>query len=108
MLAAVALLAAVATHAQTSARIRGTITAIDGNTLSVKTRDGRDVKLAMPDNVSVSVATAVRFEDFKDGDFVGTTTKAGPTEPRSRPKCTTSRRPRSRDSSAGTSSPTPR
>ena len=44
----------------------------------MKTRDGRDVTLVLPDNVAVGVATAVRFEDIKDGDFVGTTTKTGP------------------------------
>jgi len=65
-------------HAQTNVRIRGNITAADGNTLAIKTRDGRDVKLVLPENVAVGVAKAVRFEDIKDGDFVGTTTKPGP------------------------------
>lgn len=78
-LGAAAFLAAGAAQAQTtSVRVRGTITAIDGGSLSVRTRDGRDLKLALPDNVAVAVATAVKFEDLKDGDFVGTTTKAGP------------------------------
>ena len=66
-----------ATSAQTPARIRGTITAIDGNVIAVKTRDGRDVKLAIPDNVAVSVAKAIRFEDLKPGDYVGATTTQG-------------------------------
>lgn len=74
----VGLLAVSAVHAQTNVRIRGTITAVDGNALAVKTRDGRDVKLVLPNNVAVGVATAVRFEDIKDGDFVGTTTRPGP------------------------------
>ncbi len=74
----VGLLATATAHAQTNVRIRGTITAVDGGALAVKTRDGRDVKLVLPDNVAVGVATAVRFEDIKDGDFVGTTTKTGP------------------------------
>jgi hypothetical protein len=77
-LLAAALLAAGIAHAQTNVRIRGTITAIDGSTLAVKTRDGRDVKLVLPENAAVAVAKAVRFEDIKDGDFVGTTTKPGP------------------------------
>jgi hypothetical protein len=72
------LVVAVPSGAQTNVRIRGTITALDGNVLAVKTRDGRDVKLVLPDNVTVSVPTVVRFEDIKDGDFVGTTTKPGP------------------------------
>ena len=74
----VALVAAGATQAQTNVRIRGTITAVDGGMLAVKTRDGRDVKLVLPESVAVAVAKAVRFEDIKDGDFVGTTTKPGP------------------------------
>ena len=32
-------------HAQTPMRVRGTITAVDGNVLSVKNRDGRDLKV---------------------------------------------------------------
>jgi len=75
---AAALFAASLAHAQTNVRIRGTITAIDGSTLAVKTRDGRDVKLVLPENAAVAVAKAVRFEDIKEGDFVGTTTKSGP------------------------------
>ena len=77
----VALVAAVAftasVHAQTSVRVRGTITAIDGNILMVKSRDGKDLKLALPDNVAVAVAKEVKFEDLKEGDYVGATTKAG-------------------------------
>lgn len=77
LLAAV-LLAVGLAHAQTNVRIRGTITALEGSTLAVKTRDGRDVKLVLPENAAVGIAKAVRFEDIKDGDFVGTTTKPGP------------------------------
>ena len=77
-LLAAALLAASVAQAQTNVRIRGTITAVDGGTLAVKTRDGRDVKLVLPEDLAVGVAKAVRFEDIRDGDFVGTTTKPGP------------------------------
>jgi hypothetical protein len=48
--------------AQTTTRLRGTITAIDGNVMSVKSRDGKDVKVQVPDNVSVAVAKAIRFD----------------------------------------------
>jgi len=77
LLAALVLTVPVA-EAQTNVRVRATIVAIDGNVLSVKSREGRDLKLTLPDNVAVAVATAVRFEDIKDGDFVGTTTMPGP------------------------------
>jgi hypothetical protein len=77
LFAAIAL-AAAAAHAQTNVRIRGTITAISGNVMSVKARDGTDLQLALPDNVAVGVAKAVRFEDINEGDYVGATTKPGP------------------------------
>ena len=44
-LAAGLLLASAAATAQTPMRIRGTITHVDGDVLSVKTRDGKDVKV---------------------------------------------------------------
>jgi len=65
-------------QAQTSLRVRGTITAIDAATLSVKSREGRDLKLALPENVTIAVVKAASFADLKDGDFVGTTTRPGP------------------------------
>jgi len=71
------LLAVTAAQAQTSVRVRGMITAIDGNVLSVKSRDGRDLKITLADNVAVSVAKAIRFEDIKPGDKLGVTSMPG-------------------------------
>ena len=76
-LAATALAVATA-QAQTNVRIRGTITAVNATSMSVKSRDGRDLQITLPDNATVAVAKAVKFEEIKDGDFVGTTTKPGP------------------------------
>lgn len=73
------LIVAVATaQAQTPVRVRGTITALDGNVLSVKSRDGRDLKITLADNATVSVAQAIRFEDIKPGDKLGVTSMPGP------------------------------
>ena len=72
------LLVVSGADAQSNVRVRGTITAIDGNVLSVKSRDGRDLKLQLADNLTVAVAKAARFEDIKQGDYVGATTKPGP------------------------------
>ena len=71
------LLAVTAAQAQTSVRVRGTITAIDDNVLSVKSRDGRDLKITLADNVTVSVAKAIRFEEIKPGDKLGVTSMPG-------------------------------
>src|SRR6266576_4605932 len=70
------LLIVNAADAQTTTRMRGTITEIEGNVMSVKSRDGKDIKVQVPDNVSVAVATAIRFDDIKQGDYVGATTVA--------------------------------
>ena len=72
LVAAAAIAGAV--DAQTSLRVRGTIASIDGDVMSVKARDGSDLKLQIPDNVAVAVAKPYKFEDIKRGDYVGATT----------------------------------
>ena len=57
--------------AQSSLRVRGTITAIDGDVLAVKTREGQDLRLRLPADTSVAVARAAKFEDIKKGDYLG-------------------------------------
>ena len=63
-----------AADAQTNMRIRGTITAFDGKVLSVKSRDGKDLKLQFPENGAVVAAKAITLADLKPGDYVGVTT----------------------------------
>ena len=75
--AALALVASVAA-AQTATRVRGTIVALDGKVLLVKSRDGRDLRIGLADTLNVAVAKAARFEDIKDGDYVGATTTKQP------------------------------
>src|SRR5216117_1885871 len=72
------MLVAAAADAQTTTRLRGNITAIDGNVMSVKSREGKDVKVQLPDNVTVAVAKAIRFDDIKQGDYLGVTTMTKP------------------------------
>jgi hypothetical protein len=72
-----ALLAATASDAQTTLRLRGTITGLEGSTLTVRSREGETVRLQVPDTAAIAVAKAVRFEDIQPGDFVGATTKKG-------------------------------
>src|SRR6202795_2169034 len=67
-----------AAQAQTNVRVRGTITGIDAKFLSVKSRDGKDLKIELADNAAVAVAKTIRFEDIKKGDYVGATTLPGP------------------------------
>lgn len=74
-LAAGLLLASAAAIAQTPMRVRGTITHLDDDVLSVKTRQGQDVKIHLAPNLTVSAAKAVTLADFGPGAYVGSTAK---------------------------------
>jgi hypothetical protein len=69
------LFAAQSTFAQNApVRVRGTITALEGNVLSVKTREGEALQINLPDNLSVSATKNITLADIKPGDFVGSAT----------------------------------
>jgi hypothetical protein len=57
--------------AQTNVRIRATIVSINGNQMMLKTRDGQDLAVKLADDIGVAVAKPAKFEDIKDGDFLG-------------------------------------
>src|SRR5882724_771756 len=69
------MLASAVASAQTPMRIRGTITSLDGDVLSVKTRDGKDLKVNLAPNLAVAAAKAVTLADLKPGAYVGSTAK---------------------------------
>jgi len=73
--AGVLLLASALASAQTPMRVRGTIASLNGDVLSVKTRDGKDVKINLAPNYTVSAAKAVTLADFGPGAYVGSTAK---------------------------------
>src|SRR5580693_958221 len=52
-------------------RIRGTIEAVDGPTLSIKTREGNDVKVKMTDNVVVVGIAKSELSNIKEGSYIG-------------------------------------
>jgi hypothetical protein len=56
---------------QPPVRVRGEITGLNGNVLSVKSRDGKDLKINLADNVGVAAAKKITMADIKPGDFVG-------------------------------------
>ena len=64
-------LASAAASAQTRMWVRGTITGLDGNVLSVKSRDGRDLKINLAPKFGVRAAKAITLADIKLGDLVG-------------------------------------
>ncbi|MGB5082184.1 MAG: hypothetical protein WBO23_15750 [Burkholderiales bacterium] len=71
LLAAMLAVASAAASAQAPTRVRGTITGLEGNILSLKARDGKEIKVKLADKVGVSYAKAITLADIKPGDFVG-------------------------------------
>lgn len=67
-------LASAGADAQTTIRVRGTITAVDDNALSVKSIDGKDLRLHLTEKTAVAAARALKLADLKPGDYVGSTT----------------------------------
>lgn len=66
-------LVATAADAQTAMRVRGTITAVDGNVLSVKSGDGKNVDIHLADKTVIVFTQPITLADIKPGDFLGVT-----------------------------------
>jgi hypothetical protein len=58
-------------------RIRGTITGLEGDTLSFKSREGQEMKVMLAPNVSIGAAKKIALADIKPGSFVGTSAVKG-------------------------------
>ena len=69
------LLVSTLAIAQAPMRVRGTITALDGDVLSVKSRDGKDLKIHLAPDAQVAVTKKASMADFKPGSFVGVTSQ---------------------------------
>jgi len=67
------MLVTAAALAQTNMRVRGTISSLDGDVLSVKSREGKDLKLHLTSDAQVAVAKKLSLSDIKPGTFVGVT-----------------------------------
>jgi hypothetical protein len=61
---------AIAQPAQ-NRRIRGTVESLDSNVLTVKARDGADVKIRLADDWAVTSYTKAQISDIKVGSFIG-------------------------------------
>src|ERR1700731_4331948 len=67
------LLAGSASFAQQSppVRVRGTVEGVDGDTVTVKSRDGAELKLKLKDNATVRAVVPAKITDIKAGPSVG-------------------------------------
>ena len=71
-------LATATAFAQTNVRVRGTITALDGDVLMVKSREGRDISLNLTPDAQVVVTKKTTAAEFKPGSYIGVTSVKGP------------------------------
>jgi hypothetical protein len=63
--------------AQAPQRVRGTITGLDGDVLSVKSRDGKDLKIQLTPDAQIATTKKGTMADFKPGSYVGVTSVKG-------------------------------
>ena len=79
--ALIALLALPATAQNppqgTPTRIRGTVEKLDGQALTVKSREGQELTITLAPNVTVAYLVKKSLGDIKAGDFVATTSSKG-------------------------------
>jgi hypothetical protein len=81
MAAAVSALLGTAAFAQApnpNTNYRGTVTSFDGKVIGVKTNDGRDLSINLPETVAVNATKAFTMADVKPGMKLGVTTVKGP------------------------------
>ncbi|TIX90486.1 hypothetical protein [Rhizobium sp. P44RR-XXIV] len=68
---ALGTLAAVSAHAADMARVRGVVESLNGDTLVVKSREGKDVTIMLKSGWVVNGIVNASVTDIKPGDFVG-------------------------------------
>ena len=64
-------LVGLAAFAQTTQRIRGTIVRLDGDVLTVKSREGKEVQVQLAKDAQVAVAKSTTLAEIKPGTYVG-------------------------------------
>jgi hypothetical protein len=67
------VLASAVAQTPPPSRVRGTITSLDGNVLSVKSREGQDLKIELAPNATFAYMKKVDLADIKPGTPLGTT-----------------------------------
>jgi hypothetical protein len=75
---AIALATNASAQQPPTVRIRGTIEAVDGPLLSIKSRDGSDLKVRVTDNVAVFGVARTELSEIKEGSYIGVTAMPEP------------------------------
>ncbi|WP_168879958.1 hypothetical protein [Rhizobium sp. P28RR-XV] len=68
---ALGTLTVVSAHAADKARVRGVVESLNGDTLKVKSREGKDVTIMLKSGWAVNGIVKAAVTDIKPGDFVG-------------------------------------
>jgi hypothetical protein len=58
-------------------RIRGTIASVEGNKMTVNSRDGKKLEVTLADGFTVATVKKVELSAIKETDFIGTATRTG-------------------------------
>lgn len=77
-LAAALLAASAAAQQPGMVRVRGTIESVNGQTLSVKSRDGMAMKVELAPNAPVGEVVKASLSDVKEGSYIAVTAMAEP------------------------------
>lgn len=62
---------AVAAQQSPPVRVRGEVVKVDGNQLFVRTREGGDLTINVPDNLAVTGIVRIGLDDVKPGSYIG-------------------------------------
>ena len=85
MIALTATATLTATWAQApQLRVRGTIESVDGQMVTIKSREGAEVKAKLADNAMIVAVIKANYADIKQGSFIGVT---GMPQPDGSQKC---------------------
>jgi len=78
ILVPIALACAPAYADGTPARVRGSVVSLNGSTLVVHAKDGKDVSVTLSDKFAVLAVVKSSIADIKQGTFIGTATVTQP------------------------------
>jgi len=78
LLALVTTLVAPAAEAQTPVRVRGAVEKLDGNVLTVKSREGPSIQIKLADNFAVAAVVPTELDKVAAGTFIGTASMKAP------------------------------
>jgi hypothetical protein len=77
-LVSIALASAPAFAQGSPVRVRGSVVSLEGNTLVVHAKDGKDITVNLNDNFAALAVVKSSMADIKEGTFIGTATVTQP------------------------------